>query len=47
MFDVVLKRFDAPDESRVVPKGRFDVVRFAASRDGCGASDAPDERGHS
>jgi hypothetical protein len=27
MLEMVLKRFDAPDETRVFPKGRFDVVR--------------------
>ncbi len=26
--DVVLKRFDAPDETRVLTKGRFDIVRL-------------------
>jgi hypothetical protein len=25
--DVVLKRFDAPDETRVFEKGRFEIVR--------------------
>jgi len=30
MLDVVLKRFDAPDETRTFPKGRFDVVRVGA-----------------
>jgi hypothetical protein len=29
MLDMILKRFDAPDESRVFPKGRFDVVRLS------------------
>ena len=27
-LDVVLKRFDSPDESRTFEKGRFDVVRI-------------------
>jgi mannose-6-phosphate isomerase-like protein (cupin superfamily) len=27
MLDVVLKRFDAPDETRVFDKGRFEIVR--------------------
>jgi quercetin dioxygenase-like cupin family protein len=27
-LDVVLKRFDAPDEIRTFPKGRFEVVRL-------------------
>lgn len=27
-MDVLLKRFDSPDETRVMPKGRFDVVRI-------------------
>ena len=27
MIDVVLKRFDAPDETRVFEKGRFELVR--------------------
>lgn len=26
--DVILKRFDAPDEVREMPKGRFEVVRL-------------------
>lgn len=26
MLDVILRRFDAPDETRRFPKGRFDVV---------------------
>lgn len=26
--DVVLKRFDAPDETRVFDKGRFEIVRL-------------------
>ena len=26
--DVLLKRFDAPDESRVMTKGRFDIVHI-------------------
>ena len=29
LTDVVLKRFDAPDETRILSKGRFDVVRLA------------------
>ncbi len=29
MLDTILKRFDAPDEHRTFPKGRFDVVRLA------------------
>src|SRR5262249_49515016 len=28
MLDVVLKRFDAPDETRVFEKGRFEIVRL-------------------
>ena len=28
MIDVVLKRFDAPDETRQFPKGRFEIVRL-------------------
>lgn len=28
MIDVVLKRFDTPDETRVFPKGRFEIVRL-------------------
>jgi hypothetical protein len=31
MLEVILKRFDSPDESRVFPKGRFDLVRFAGT----------------
>jgi hypothetical protein len=31
MIDLVLKRFEAPDESRVFPKGRFDVIRFSGT----------------
>jgi hypothetical protein len=26
--DVILKRFDAPDETRLMTKGRFDIVRI-------------------
>lgn len=28
MIDVVLKRFETPDETRVFPKGRFEIVRL-------------------
>jgi len=28
MHDVLLKRFDHPDETRTFPKGRFDLVRL-------------------
>lgn len=28
MLDVILKRFDQPDETRNFPKGRFDLVRI-------------------
>jgi hypothetical protein len=28
MVDVLLKRFDTPDETRVMAKGRFEVVRL-------------------
>jgi hypothetical protein len=28
MLDLILKRFDAPDETRVFPKGRFEVIRI-------------------
>lgn len=28
MFDVILKRFDQPDETRTFSKGRFDLVRI-------------------
>jgi hypothetical protein len=28
MSDVVLKRFDNPDETRVFEKGRFEIVRI-------------------
>lgn len=28
MVDVILKRFEAPDETRVFPKGRFEIVRL-------------------
>jgi mannose-6-phosphate isomerase-like protein (cupin superfamily) len=28
MFDVTLKRFDQPDETRNFPKGKFDLVRI-------------------
>jgi mannose-6-phosphate isomerase-like protein (cupin superfamily) len=27
-IDVMLRRFDSPDETRVMPKGRFEVVRL-------------------
>jgi hypothetical protein len=26
--DVILKRFDTPDETRVLPKGKFEIVRL-------------------
>jgi mannose-6-phosphate isomerase-like protein (cupin superfamily) len=28
MIDVILKRFDSPDEVRIIPKGRFETVHF-------------------
>lgn len=28
MVDVILKRFETPDETRVFPKGRFEIVRL-------------------
>lgn len=28
MNDITLKRFDAPDETRTFPKGRFDLVKL-------------------
>jgi len=28
MLDIVLERFDAPDETRVFDKGRFEIVRL-------------------
>jgi hypothetical protein len=28
MNDVLLKRFENPDESRLMTKGRFDIVRL-------------------
>jgi hypothetical protein len=28
MIDVILKRFEMPDETRVMVKGRFDIVRL-------------------
>jgi len=28
-LDVILKRFDEPDESRLFPKGRFDIITVA------------------
>ena len=27
-IDVILKRFDAPDETRIMTKGRFEIVRL-------------------
>ena len=27
MLDVILKRFDAPDETRIFEKGKFEIVR--------------------
>ena len=27
-IDVILRRFDSPDETRVMPKGRFEIVRL-------------------
>jgi hypothetical protein len=29
-IDVVLKRFESPDETRVFEKGRFELVRVGA-----------------
>jgi hypothetical protein len=29
MFDLIVKRFDQPDETRNFPKGRFDLVHVA------------------
>ena len=29
MTDVILKRFEQPDETRVLSKGRFEIVRIA------------------
>jgi hypothetical protein len=28
MIDVILKRFEAPDETRVLVKGKFEIVRL-------------------
>ena len=28
MLEVILKRFEAPDEVRRMPKGRFEIVRL-------------------
>jgi hypothetical protein len=28
MMDVILKRFEQPDETRVMEKGRFDIIRI-------------------
>jgi hypothetical protein len=28
MLDVIRRRFEEPDETRVMPRGRFDVVRL-------------------
>jgi len=30
MIDVILTRFETPDETRPMIKGRFDIVRLAA-----------------
>lgn len=30
MIDVILKRFEIPDETRVMVKGKFEIVRLAA-----------------
>jgi hypothetical protein len=30
MFDVILKRFDEPDETRTFSRGKFDLVRIGA-----------------
>jgi len=30
MHDAILKRFDAPDETRTFEKGKFDVIRMGA-----------------
>ena len=29
-LDVILKRFDTPDETRLFPKGRFELIRIGA-----------------
>jgi hypothetical protein len=29
-LDVILKRFDTPDETRTFPKGRFDLIRIGS-----------------
>lgn len=29
MIDVILKRFDKPDETRTFPKGRFEIIHIA------------------
>jgi hypothetical protein len=31
MLDTILRRFEAPDEVRRFPKGRFEVVRIAGT----------------
>ena len=28
MLDVILKRFDSPDETRILTKGKFEIVRL-------------------
>ena len=30
MTDVILKRFEAPDETRVFPKGKFELIRIGS-----------------
>lgn len=29
MFEIILKKFDAPDETRVFEKGKFEIVKIA------------------
>jgi hypothetical protein len=29
MLDIILKRFDQPDEVRIFDKGRFEIIRIA------------------
>src|SRR5258708_39934259 len=30
MNDVILKRFETPDETRIFPKGKFELIRIGA-----------------
>jgi hypothetical protein len=35
MLDVILKRFDSPDETRVLTKGKFELIHLGGLTIGC------------